>query len=78
MTLVRKEEVVLPENITVKEFGEKLGVSMGELIKKFISNKMLLTMNSVIDRDTANLIAEEFGIKVLKDNSAASLDDLVE
>ena len=78
ITLVRKEEVVLPENITVKEFGEKLGVSMGELIKKFISNKMLLTMNSVIDRDTSSLIAEEFGIKVLRDSSVSSMDDLVE
>lgn len=77
-TLVRKDEVVLPDNITVKEFGEKLGVSMWELIKKFISNKMMLTMNSVIDRDTAALIAEEFWIKVLKDNSATSIDDLVE
>ncbi len=77
-TLVRKTEVILPENITVKEFGEKLGVSMGELIKKFISNKMMLTMNSVIDWDTASLIWEEFGIKILKDNSATNLDDLVE
>lgn len=77
-TLVRKDEVILPESLTVKEFWEKLWVSMGELIKKFIANKMLLTMNSVIDWDTASLIAEEFGIKILKDAAIADIDDLVE
>jgi translation initiation factor IF-2 len=77
-TLTLKEEITLPEQITVKEFSEKMGVSIAELIKKFISNWMLLTLNSTIDYDTAALIAEDFWIKVLRENSTASLQDMLE
>jgi len=77
-TLTLKEEITLPETITVKEFSEKLGVPIGELIKAFISNKMMLSLNSSIDYDTASLIAEDFGVKVNKEKAAVEMQDVLE
>jgi translation initiation factor IF-2 len=77
-TLTLKEEITLPETITVKEFSEKLGVPIGELIKKFIANKMMLSLNSSIDFDTASLIAEEFGVKVNKEKAKIEMQDVLE
>ncbi len=77
-TLTLKEEITLPETITVKEFSEKLGVPIGELIKKFISNKMMLSLNSSIDFDTAALISEEFGVKVNKEKAKIEMQDVLE
>ncbi len=77
-TLTLKEEITLPETITVKEFSEKLGVPIGELIKKFISNKMMLSLNSSIDFDTASLIAEEFSVRVNKEKAKIEMQDVLE
>jgi translation initiation factor IF-2 len=77
-TLTLKEEITLPDTITVKEFSEKLGVPIGELIKKFIANKMMLSLNSSIDFDTASLISEEFGVKVNKEKAKIEMQDVLE
>jgi translation initiation factor IF-2 len=77
-TLTLKEEIILPEQITVKEFSEKLWVPIGELIKKFIANKMMLSLNSTIDFDTASLISEEFGVKVNKEKAKIEMQDVLE
>ena len=77
-TLKIKTEIVIPEYITVKEFSEKTGVALGELIKRFIANKMLLSVSSSIDFDTAALVAEDFGIKCLKQNAKVAMEDLIE
>lgn len=69
---------MIPEYITVKEFSEKTGVALGELIKRFIANKMLLSVSSSIDFDTAALVAEDFGIKCLKQNAKVAMEDLIE
>ena len=39
---------------------------------------MMLSLNSSIDFDTAMLIAEEFGVKVLKEKPKADVQDLLE
>jgi small GTP-binding protein len=77
-TLTLKEEITLPDTITVKEFSEKLGVPIGELIKKFIANKMMLSLNSSIDFDTAALIADEFGVKVNREKAKIEMQDVLE
>ncbi|MBP7007148.1 translation initiation factor IF-2 N-terminal domain-containing protein [Patescibacteria group bacterium] len=60
---------MIGDTITVKEFAEKMGVPIAEVIKKFIANKMLLSLNSSIDFETATLIAMEFEIKVFKESA---------
>jgi translation initiation factor IF-2 len=53
-------------------------VPIGELIKKFIANKMMLSLNSSIDFDTAALISEEFGVKVNKEKATIEMQDVLE
>jgi translation initiation factor IF-2 len=55
-----------------------MGISIAEVIKKFIANKMLLSLNSSIDFETATLIAMEFDVKVLKESASAGMQDLLE
>ena len=66
------------DSVTVKEFAEKMGVPIAEVIKKFIANKMLLSLNSSIDFETATLIAMEFEIKVNKESASAGVTDILE
>ncbi len=77
-TISKKEEILMWDTITVKEFAEKMWVPIAEVIKKFIANKMLLSLNSSIDFETATLIALEFDIKVNKESANAELQDLIE
>jgi translation initiation factor IF-2 len=77
-TISKKEEIIVGDSITVKEFAEKMGVPIAEVIKKFIANKMLLSLNSSIDFETATLIAMEFEIKVIKEAASAGMTDILE
>src|SRR5438034_43407 len=56
--------VVLPPTLSVKDLGEKLGVSPVEVIKKLMASKILATINQVIDFGTAEIVADEFGYTV--------------
>lgn len=76
--LVKKQEIIIGDSITVKEFSEKMGVSFNELMKKFLQNKIMVNINSSIDFDTANLIGEELGVKVKKEATSISVDDMLE
>lgn len=62
--LVKKIEIVINESITVKEFSEKMWVSLPEVMKKLIENKIMTWLTASLDFDTASLIASEFGIVV--------------
>ena len=59
-------EVTIDDKITVKEFSEKMGVPLPELMKKLIQNKIMTSITASLDFDTASLIASEFGIIVKK------------
>lgn len=64
--LVRKLEVEIDEKITVKEFSEKIGVPLPEIMKKLIENKIMTSITSSLDFDTASLIAADFWISLKK------------
>jgi len=64
--LVKKIEVYINDKITVKEFSEKMGVPLPELMKKLIQNKIMTSVTASLDFDTAALIASEFNIIVKK------------
>lgn len=74
-TLVKKEEILIGASINVKEFSEKMGVPVPEIIKTMLANKIIGGINTSIDFDTASLIALEFGVKTRKETEAVSLDD---
>jgi translation initiation factor IF-2 len=67
--LVKKIEVYINDKITVKEFSEKMGVPLPELMKKLIQNKIMTSITASLDFDTAALIASEFNIIVKKNDN---------
>jgi translation initiation factor IF-2 len=64
-------EVTLPETLTVAELAQKMSVKVPELIKKMIKMDMMVTINQVIDQETAALVVDDMGhtSKLLKENA---------
>ncbi|MBE6561229.1 MAG: translation initiation factor IF-2 [Ruminococcaceae bacterium] len=60
-------KITLPDEITVGELAQRLKKTAAEVVKKMMMNGMMVTVNQVIDYDTAYLIADEFGAKVTKE-----------
>ncbi len=56
-------EVLVPETITVAELAHKMAVKSGEVIKKLMSMGMMVTINQVLDQETAIILVEEMGHK---------------
>ncbi|WP_127476834.1 translation initiation factor IF-2 [Sulfurivermis fontis] len=61
-------EVAIPETITVGELAQKMSVKAAEVIKFMMKMGSMVTINQVLDQDTAVLVVEELGhtAKVLK------------
>ncbi|WP_295800616.1 translation initiation factor IF-2 [uncultured Microbulbifer sp.] len=58
-------EVQLGETITVGELAKQLNIKAGELIKRLMKMGEMVTINQSLDRETASLIVEELGHKVV-------------
>ena len=56
--------IELPATITVKELAELLGVNPADVIRELIKSGIFATINQLIDRDTASLVAGELGYEV--------------
>ena len=56
-------EVVVPETITVSELAHNMSVKAAEVIKVFMKLGQMVTINQVIDQDTAIIIIDEMGHK---------------
>ena len=56
--------IITTDNITVKVLSEATGKSVSEIIKNFMLLGMSVTINSVIDFETAELIANEMGVEI--------------
>ncbi|MDE0753775.1 MAG: translation initiation factor IF-2 [Woeseiaceae bacterium] len=54
-------EVEIPENITVSELAQKVAVKANEVVKVLFKMGAMVTINQVIDQDTAILVVEELG-----------------
>ncbi len=67
--------IELPATITVKELAEALDVSPADIIRELIKSGIFATINQLIDRDTASLVAEELGFEVAEPQAAAASDD---
>ncbi|MGR3806128.1 translation initiation factor IF-2 [Marinibacterium profundimaris] len=59
-------EVQLPEAIVVSELANRMAERVGEVVKSLMQMGMMVTQNQTIDADTAELIIEEFGHKVVR------------
>jgi len=63
-TAPRKKVIKLQEGTTVKEFAELIGQKIGEVIKRFMDLGYMPTINDPVDPDAAQLVAEQFGLKI--------------
>lgn len=59
--------VTIPDEITVGELASRLKATAAEVIKKLMMMGTMVTINDVIDFDTASLVAMEFHAKVEKE-----------
>ena len=64
--------VTLPPTITVKELGELLDVNPADVIRELIKSGIFATINQLIDRDTASLVATELGYEVAEAEETAA------
>ena len=54
-------EVLVPETITVADLARKMAVKAGEVIKALMGMGMMVTINQVLDQETAIIVVEEMG-----------------
>ena len=54
----------VPDEISVRDFALRLEVSAADLIKKLMSMGVMATINQEIDFDTAEVLADEYGVKL--------------
>ncbi|WP_308537550.1 translation initiation factor IF-2, partial [uncultured Kluyvera sp.] len=58
-------DVVIGETITVGELANKMAVKGSQVIKAMMKLGAMATINQIIDQETAQLVAEEMGHKVI-------------
>ena len=54
-------EVEIPENISVAELAQRMAIKGNEVVKVLFNMGAMVTINQVIDQDTATLVVEELG-----------------
>jgi translation initiation factor IF-2 len=64
-------EISVPETITVAELSHKMAVKAAEVIKILMKVGTMVTINQVLDQETAMIVVQEMGHKAI----AAKLDD---
>ncbi len=69
-------DVQLPEIIVVSELANRMAERVGDVVKALMQNGMMVTQNQSIDADTAELIIEEFGHRVVR-VSASDVEDVI-
>ncbi len=69
-------EVQLPEAIVVSELANRMAERVGAVVKSLMNMGMMVTQNQTIDADTAELIIEEFGHKVVR-VSDSDVEDVI-
>ena len=57
-------EINIPENISVADLAQKMAIKGNEVVKALFNMGAMVTINQIIDQDTAILVVEEFGHKV--------------
>ena len=56
--------ITLAEGMTVKDLADKLDTRAKDVLKKLLEKRIMMTINTTLDTDTATMIAREFGADV--------------
>lgn len=70
----QQQEIKIPGVITVRDLAQVLNRPVSEVIKSLMKNGVLASLNERIDFETAAIIADEFGIKVILSAEAGAKD----
>ncbi len=66
--------VKIPEDVRVYEFAEKVGKSVGEVVKVLFALGTMVTKNDFLDKDSIEILADEFDVQVETINPLDALD----
>jgi len=66
--------ISIPEDVRVYEFAEKVGKSVGEVVKVLFTLGTMVTKNDFLDKDSIEILAEEFEVEVKTINPLDALD----
>ena len=67
-------EIEIPVNIAVAELAQRMAIKGNEVVKVLFNMGAMVTINQVIDQDTATLVVEELG-HVAKPITEAEMDE---
>ena len=67
-------EVEIPESISVADLAQRMAIKGNEVVKVLFNMGAMVTINQVIDQDTATLVVEELG-HVAKPIDSAEMDE---
>ena len=56
--------ITLAEGMTVKDLSDKLDIRAKEILKKLLDRRIMMTINTTLDMETATSLAREFGADV--------------
>ncbi|MEL6216027.1 MAG: translation initiation factor IF-2, partial [Pseudomonadota bacterium] len=71
-------DVEIPETISVADLSQRMAVKATEVIKALMGMGAMVTINQVIDQDTATLVVEELGHKAIPISDSSVDDELLE
>ena len=60
------QEVMVPETISVAELAQKMSIKAAEIIKTLMKMGSMVTINQVLDQETAMILVEELGHKAAR------------
>ncbi|HFC53140.1 MAG TPA: translation initiation factor IF-2 [Gammaproteobacteria bacterium] len=69
-------EVVVPEAITVADLAQRMSVKAAEVIKELMKMGSMVTINQMLDQDTAAIVVEEMGHKAILRKESSIEDEL--
>ena len=56
--------ITLAEGMTVKDLADKLDLRAKDILKKLLDRRIMTTINTTLDTETATSIARDFGAEV--------------
>jgi translation initiation factor IF-2 len=59
------QEVTIPETISVADLAQKMSIKAAEIIKALMKMGSMVTINQVLDQETAMIVVEEMGHKAV-------------
>lgn len=70
-----QEAITIGASVKVGDFADILNINVSDLIKKLMGLGVMANINQNIDFETAELVAMDYGIEVVSDNSNEKIDE---